>query len=307
MHSDPSWDSAPAVSVGVTHLFFLPAIDWTCARVSDKTPRSPFFSETIASTLVSMTTAQERRISQLTAEDESFIPSLAHVLTSLVDIAPNSDKYARTRFHAVRPPSISIHDYLARIAKYFGCSQECFVLGLVYIDRIVKFKPEFGISNLNIHRLLVTSIMLAVKFFDDIYYSNAYYAKVGGVKPSEMNALEALFVNLIDWKLFVSPSEYEQYKNNVLRAVRGEMDNSPASPTLPLSGNDSCDENEKGNIGKGGQGPSFAAAMPSQPKTPEKAKPGSASRASDDSPEKAPCHDPPESGPSPLKAQPSKP
>ena len=28
-------------------------------------------------------------------------------------------------------------------------------------------------------RLLVTSVMLAVKFFDDVYYSNAYYAKAG--------------------------------------------------------------------------------------------------------------------------------
>ena len=30
----------------------------------------------------------------------------------------------------------------------------------------------------NLARLLVTSVMLAVKFFDDVYYSNAYYAKV---------------------------------------------------------------------------------------------------------------------------------
>lgn len=60
----------------------------------------------------------------------------------------------------------------------------------MYIDRIVKLHPDFTICSLNIHRLgckgasspfrlrlLVTSVMLAVKFFDDVYCSNAYYAK----------------------------------------------------------------------------------------------------------------------------------
>merc|ERR1719409_2507088 len=126
-----------------------------------------------------------------------------------------------TRFHAIRAPQLSIHDYLMRIAKYFQCSSECFVLCLIYIDRIVKQHPEFTISNLNIHRLLVTSVMLAAKFFDDVYYSNAYYAKVGGVKTKEVNALESQFLQLIDWKLHVSPQEYDQYRNHVYMAVRG--------------------------------------------------------------------------------------
>ncbi len=30
-------------------------------------------------------------------------------------------------------------------------------------------------------RLLITSIMTAAKFFDDKYYKNEYYAKVGGI------------------------------------------------------------------------------------------------------------------------------
>jgi len=34
------------------------------------------------------------------------------------------------------------------------------------------------------------SVMLAAKFFDDQYFNNAYYAKVGGVPANEMNTLE---------------------------------------------------------------------------------------------------------------------
>ncbi|CAE8593267.1 unnamed protein product, partial [Polarella glacialis] len=126
-----------------------------------------------------------------------------------------------TKFHSVRPPQLPIRDYLIRIAKYFQCSRECFVLCLVYIDRIVKLHPDFTICNLNIHRLLVTSVMLSVKFFDDVYYSNAYYAKVGGVRTKEVNVLEAQFLHLIDWRLAVTSEEFDQYRSHVCTAASG--------------------------------------------------------------------------------------
>eukprot|EP00401_Gymnodinium_catenatum_P020198 CAMPEP_0117515044 /NCGR_PEP_ID=MMETSP0784-20121206/30378_1 /TAXON_ID=39447 /ORGANISM="" /LENGTH=275 /DNA_ID=CAMNT_0005310851 /DNA_START=95 /DNA_END=922 /DNA_ORIENTATION=+ len=151
---------------------------------------------------------------------ESFVTALANVLTHLASLAGRPQRV--TRFHAIRAPQLSVHDYLMRISTYFQCSDECFVLGLVYIDRIVKLHPEFTISNLNIHRLLVTSVMLAAKFFDDVYYSNSYYAKVGGVRTQELNALEALFLRLIEWRLHVLPEEYDSYRLHVLTAVSGK-------------------------------------------------------------------------------------
>jgi len=151
----------------------------------------------------------------------SFVLALANVLQHMVSLAGRPQRV--TRFHAIRAPQLSIAEYLSRMTTYFQCSHECFVLALVYIDRIVKLHPEFTISLLNIHRLLVTSVMLAAKFFDDVYYSNSYYAKVGGVRTQELNVLEAQFLRLIEWKLHVLPQEYDQYRNHVLCAVRGNM------------------------------------------------------------------------------------
>ncbi|KEP61694.1 UNVERIFIED_CONTAM: cyclin2 related protein [Hammondia hammondi] len=150
--------------------------------------------------------------------DDSFVPSLATVLHHLVSISPPGLGEI-TSFHAIKEPQISIHDYLDRIAKYFGCSNECFVLSLVYIDRIIKLHRNFNVSILNIHRLLITSVMLAAKFFDDVYYSNKHYARVGGVRTREMNLLETQFLTLINYHLYVSPQEYDQYRRNVLAAV----------------------------------------------------------------------------------------
>ena len=38
-----------------------------------------------------------------------------------------------SKFHGLRAPTIAIQDYLLRISKFSGCSDECFVLALMYV------------------------------------------------------------------------------------------------------------------------------------------------------------------------------
>ena len=98
-----------------------------------------------------------------------------------------------------------------RISKYAACSGECFVLSLVYVDRIIQNNHSFVVNSLNVHRLLITSIMLAAKFFDDQYFNNAYYAKVGGVPCGEMNSLEIEFLFMLNFNLFGATDTFQQY------------------------------------------------------------------------------------------------
>jgi hypothetical protein len=121
-----------------------------------------------------------------------------------------------TPFHSTVPPRMDIHKYVACIGEHFGCSSECFVLGLLYIDRLVKAHPRMVMSPLSCHRCVLTSVMLAAKFHDDVVYRNTYYAEVGGVRVQELNALERLFVSLLGWKLNVHPEEYELYQGIVV-------------------------------------------------------------------------------------------
>lgn len=99
----------------------------------------------------------------------------------------------------------------ASIQKYASCSNQCFILALIYIDRLIQ-RNNFLLTELNVHRVVITAILLAAKFFDDAYYNNAYYAKVGGVLVSEMNGLEVDFLFRINFSLHVTPEVYEQYR-----------------------------------------------------------------------------------------------
>jgi len=134
-------------------------------------------------------------------------------------LAPSSDAERRTAFHSSRVPNISVADYFARMSQYFQCSDSCLILGPLLIDRLVKMHPEFELCKMSIHRLLATSVMVAAKYHDDVYYSNNYYAKVAGIPVKEMNRLEAGFLRKIGWRLQVSPEDFETYLHTVFPSV----------------------------------------------------------------------------------------
>jgi len=126
-----------------------------------------------------------------------------------------------THFHCKYPPRISVRDYVGRIRRYSQCSSGCVVVALLYIDRLIKAWPEMTICPLNCHRLILTSLVVAVKFHDDTYYSNEMYSKVGGVQLRELNVLEAAFLKLLDWRLHVDPAEYQLYYDILRTAAEG--------------------------------------------------------------------------------------
>ncbi|KAI9317932.1 cyclin-domain-containing protein, partial [Dichotomocladium elegans] len=127
---------------------------------------------------------------------------------------PNPEDY--TRFHARSIPTIDIYSYLVRIHKYCPAANECFLSLLVYFDRMSKIafcrtSRPFTIDSYNIHRLIITGVMVASKFFSDVFYTNTRYAKVGGLPTSELNNLELEFLALNDFNISVPTSELQRY------------------------------------------------------------------------------------------------
>lgn len=82
-------------------------------------------------------------------------------------IAPASS----SAFRATTKPGISVRAYTARIARFAGCSPACYVVGYVYLDRLLRRRGRrlaLAVDSYSVHRLLITAVLAAVKFMDDM-------------------------------------------------------------------------------------------------------------------------------------------
>eukprot|EP00250_Pteridium_aquilinum_P006254 c16211_g1_i3 orf=97-789(+) len=150
--------------------------------------------------------ALARTINRLVSRNEKCIDAFSTCRTA-------------TLYHGTRTPGISIGKYLQRINRYTCCSPSCFVVGFIYIDQLVHKQPDFPLILLNIHRLLLISIMVATKFLDDMHYNNAFYAKVGGISVHELNYLEIDFLFKLNFHVHVTPITFEGYCTHLEREL----------------------------------------------------------------------------------------
>lgn len=99
----------------------------------------------------------------------TFLSSLIQKVAESNDLNCGFQSQKISVFHGLTRPTISIQSYLHRIYKYADCSPSCFVVAYVYLDRFAQRQPSLPINSFNAHRLLITSVMVAAKFMDDMY------------------------------------------------------------------------------------------------------------------------------------------
>ncbi|GAA5796738.1 hypothetical protein HPULCUR_002113 [Helicostylum pulchrum] len=121
-----------------------------------------------------------------------------------------------TYFHSRAVPNITVLSYLTRIHKFAPFTNEALLSMLMYFDNIAKLENGFTINSYNIHRLLITSLVVASKFTSDIFYANSRYAKVGGIPLRELNQLELEFLFLIDFQLHIKLADLQDYADQLL-------------------------------------------------------------------------------------------
>ncbi|EKX32578.1 hypothetical protein GUITHDRAFT_52111, partial [Guillardia theta CCMP2712] len=103
-------------------------------------------------------------------------------------------------FEGSEPPPITAEGYVRRIADYGGCSPCCFIVAVIYLQRMKQALPGLLLTRLNFQRLFLLPVMLASKFLDDKYYSNQQWADVGGMSLPELNVLEGRTLRMLGFR-----------------------------------------------------------------------------------------------------------
>ena len=127
-------------------------------------------------------------------------------------------KSEMSEFEAGKACPLTASAYLKRIMKYGGCSPCCVVVGLMYLQRLKQRMPTVCLTSGNMQRLLLTSVMVAAKFLDDLYYSNKHWARIGGLNLQDVNALELKLLFQLSFAMGVTREEYQEYLQGLVGA-----------------------------------------------------------------------------------------
>ena len=103
-----------------------------------------------------------------------------------------------------------IGDYILRLLNFFNIEISTLVIALIYLERI---RSCFALNSKNFHKCFLMALSMATKMNEDKIFKNSYYCVAGGVHLKEYNILEKNFLEMLDYSLFVTNSEYLKYIN----------------------------------------------------------------------------------------------
>ena len=171
---------------------------------------------------------------------ENISDLLCHICNENTNKYNNEKNNRLEKYFLSINPSISVKDYLERLYKYTKINSSTIVMILIYIDRLCninKLKLTYSI----IHKLILSSMVVAIKYNEDKYYPMKFYAKLGGISLLELNFLELYFISLINFNLFIKKELFDKY-NDYISSAGNEETESEDENYYEISDNNNTNE-----------------------------------------------------------------
>ena len=151
---------------------------------------------------------QDQKISILKSNKLESI--ISEILTEISSQNTEVEFNPEDPFSRQNPSKVTLQYFFGRIRRYSQIEKSTLIIILIYIDRVC-ITSGIILNPHNIHRIILGCLILAIKYNEDVYYNNEYYAKIGGVPLDEINTLEYKSFELIEQNLFISDDIFEKY------------------------------------------------------------------------------------------------
>ena len=162
-------------------------------------------------------------------ENINIIKSIFNLLSTILDNNKNLPNYkyilvkqSKMCFSSKSLPDISLYEYLIRIQKYSQIEKSTLIFALIYIDRLCKI-GKIILTDYNIHRILFSALILAIKYNEDKFFDNDFYSQIAGIKMAELKIFEYNFLYLCNFNMFVDEETFDKYNRNLPNPKENEL------------------------------------------------------------------------------------
>lgn len=113
-------------------------------------------------------------------------------------------------FYSISKPKLCVLKFISYLLEYnivpVDDIEICKIYFLGLLHRLCN-TTKFKLTNLNCHMTILTLLMITAKFLEDEYLCNRYWAISVGIKLSEINNMEAILLELLDYNIFISKEQ----------------------------------------------------------------------------------------------------
>ncbi|KAK9701201.1 hypothetical protein K7432_011817 [Basidiobolus ranarum] len=152
---------------------------------------------------------------EATIDFSGFVADMVGNLWSMRDISHTYATQDSTSIRTRRRRAEMV-EFIQRLLIFTDIPSTVVLVGMNYLYRlrnssIFAENPAFGSE----YRVLVVALLAASKYVEDQSYNNQSWSEVSGFDIDELNSMEREFLEELDWKLWISPEEYEEWLGGI--------------------------------------------------------------------------------------------
>lgn len=126
-----------------------------------------------------------------------------------------------SKFDLMGKQAMDIESYLHRLLKLTHAQIPTLIYALVLIDKLCSTR-KFYLTEKNMHKTLLTSLILSIKYLEDNIYEYKQYEYAGGVSIKELSELEFEFLMLVDFNIKIKDEDFYIYLNQCREGIMNQ-------------------------------------------------------------------------------------
>ena len=181
-------------------------------NLSHNTDNSLFSRETEANSI--NTSSSEGKFHFSVVNESQIIKA---IVANLNDIIEENRKRINMKyiskdniFYLEQLPNISFGDYILHLMKNTHINISTLILAVIYIDKFCE-KFKYVLTLHNIHRIILISIFISMKYNEDMFVNANIYSQIAGVSTEDLLNLEYNMCLALEFGFYVKEELYQQY------------------------------------------------------------------------------------------------
>ena len=147
---------------------------------------------------------------------KKVVLTIPKILQNIISLNEQSKRSNSSPFDTDPESILNLEKYITRIVKLSQAENFVLVYWLALIDEFCG-KNKIFLTSKNVHMVIFVALVVSIKMQHDIIYRHKDYAFIGGISSEELKELEFLFLEIVNYRTFITKEKFDVYYNTFIQ------------------------------------------------------------------------------------------